>query len=159
MIVFHEAMLYSQIQLFTKYYHKSRTHLSLGKDSPTPRKVQPPEVGRVIAFAQVGGLHHLPAPPPEDRTFDGILETLRYQRSLVHGQVPTRQSRIDIVCGIQCGTEITTTTPKTPIADTATFPTTRLRHEHDISENDNPYKGLGGSRGNDQRLDGTIVRP
>jgi hypothetical protein len=30
----------------------------LEKDSPEPRKVQPPELGQVVAVPQVGGLHH-----------------------------------------------------------------------------------------------------
>ena len=39
-------------------YHQSRTHLSLGKDAPEARTVQPPEPGNIIAIPQVGGLHH-----------------------------------------------------------------------------------------------------
>jgi putative transposase len=39
-------------------YHRSRTHLSLGKDSPEPRSIQPEHMGRVVALPQVGGLHH-----------------------------------------------------------------------------------------------------
>jgi hypothetical protein len=39
------------------YYHGARTHLSLEKDSPTPRRIQAPTEGRVAAFAEVGGLH------------------------------------------------------------------------------------------------------
>jgi transposase InsO family protein len=40
------------------YYHTSRTHLSLYKDSPDPRSVEPPELGEVIELPLVGGLHH-----------------------------------------------------------------------------------------------------
>ncbi len=40
------------------YYHGSRTHLSLGKDSPVPRPVEHAKAGEVIALPQVGGLHH-----------------------------------------------------------------------------------------------------
>ena len=40
------------------YYHPTRTHLSLGKDAPTPRPVQPPEMGAVVSFPVLGGLHH-----------------------------------------------------------------------------------------------------
>jgi putative transposase len=40
------------------YYHPCRTHLSLGKDSPEPRAVEPPETGDVVEFPVVGGLHH-----------------------------------------------------------------------------------------------------
>ena len=40
------------------YYHPARTHLSLGKDAPIPRLVQPPEMGAVVSFPVLGGLHH-----------------------------------------------------------------------------------------------------
>src|SRR5882762_7351538 len=40
------------------YYHRSRTHLSLGKDAPQPRATHPPEMGSVVALPLVGGLHH-----------------------------------------------------------------------------------------------------
>jgi len=39
-------------------YPESRTHLSLGKDPPCTRAVQPPEVGAIVEIAEVGGLHH-----------------------------------------------------------------------------------------------------
>lgn len=57
-IVFSEASLYRHMKSFLDYYHESRTHLSLAKDTPEPRDVQPPERGPVIAIPQVGGLHH-----------------------------------------------------------------------------------------------------
>ena len=57
-IVFNEASLYRHITSFVAYYHESRTHLSLDKDTPEARPVQPPERGTVIAIPQVGGLHH-----------------------------------------------------------------------------------------------------
>ena len=41
------------------YYNESRTHLSLEKNSPVPRRVEPVSKGRVVATPQVGGLHHL----------------------------------------------------------------------------------------------------
>ena len=34
---------------YLDYYHRSRTHLSCGKDSPEPRGIQPPEMGSVVA--------------------------------------------------------------------------------------------------------------
>jgi len=58
LIVFNEGSLYRHVQSFVDYYHESRTHLSLEKDTPGSRPVQPPESGRVIALQQVGGLHH-----------------------------------------------------------------------------------------------------
>jgi transposase InsO family protein len=57
-IIFSETALYRQVKLFMKYYHQYRTHLSLDKDSPESREVQPPEIGRIVAIPQVGGLHH-----------------------------------------------------------------------------------------------------
>jgi transposase InsO family protein len=57
-IVFHEASLYRYVKSFVDYYHESRTHLSLEKDTPGRRPVQMPSCGRVIALPQVGGLHH-----------------------------------------------------------------------------------------------------
>ena len=58
MIVFSEESLRRILSSYFAYYHGSRTHLGLGKDTPDPRPVQRPEVGRVVAVAQVGGLHH-----------------------------------------------------------------------------------------------------
>ena len=57
-IVFNENSLRRTLNSYFDYYHRSRTHLSLGKDSPEPRAIQPPEMGSVVAVPQVGGLHH-----------------------------------------------------------------------------------------------------
>jgi len=57
-IVFNEASLRRTLSLYFAYYHRTRPHLSLAKDSPEPRLAQPPELGRVVAVPQVGGLHH-----------------------------------------------------------------------------------------------------
>ena len=57
-IVFNEASLYSHLKAFCSYYHRSRTHLSLGKDTPDRRAVQAPEAGQIISIPEVGGLHH-----------------------------------------------------------------------------------------------------
>ena len=58
LIVFNENSLCRHMTSFVAYYHRSRTHLSRGKDTPESRQVQPPEVGPVVAFQEVGGLHH-----------------------------------------------------------------------------------------------------
>jgi putative transposase len=58
MIVFNEASLYQHVKVFISYYHQTRTHLSLAKDTPETRPVQPTQLGPVIAIAEVGGLHH-----------------------------------------------------------------------------------------------------
>ena len=43
---------------YLDYYHEARTHLSLQKDAPTSRRVQPLAEGRVVSFPEVGGLHY-----------------------------------------------------------------------------------------------------
>jgi len=58
MIVFNEASLYRHVKAFVSYYHRTRTHLSLAKDTPETRAVQPSELGSVVAIAEVSGLHH-----------------------------------------------------------------------------------------------------
>ena len=57
-IVFQESSLRRILASYFEYYHRSRTHLSLAKDSPEPRAIQPAEMGRVAAVPQLGGLHH-----------------------------------------------------------------------------------------------------
>jgi transposase InsO family protein len=58
MIVIGETHLRRIVRRYVNYYHGSRTHLALKKDSPEPRSIQPPEQGRVIEIPEVGGLHH-----------------------------------------------------------------------------------------------------
>ena len=58
MIVLSENHLRRILKSYFEYYHRSRTHLSLAKDAPEPRAMQPPELGAVIEIAEVGGLHH-----------------------------------------------------------------------------------------------------
>ncbi len=57
-IVFNERHLRRILRSYLAYYHRSRTHLSLGKDAPDHRAVQTPAEGRVVEFVEVGGLHH-----------------------------------------------------------------------------------------------------
>ena len=57
-IVFNQTSLRRTLASYFDYYHRFRTHLSLDKDSPDPRPIQAPEMGRVVAVPQVGGLHH-----------------------------------------------------------------------------------------------------
>ncbi|HVI77253.1 MAG TPA: integrase core domain-containing protein, partial [Candidatus Acidoferrum sp.] len=57
-IVFNQASLSRHLRSFLDYYHGSRCHLALAKDTPEPRPVQPPDLGRIVSIPQVGGLHH-----------------------------------------------------------------------------------------------------
>jgi hypothetical protein len=55
-VVFGEAHLHQILAAYTGYYNKLRTHLSLGKDSPSHRPVQ--RLGQLAAQPILGGLHH-----------------------------------------------------------------------------------------------------
>ena len=57
-IIFNERHLRRQLKSYSSYYHEARTHLSLDKQSPVPRSIEPPERGKVVAIPHVGGLHH-----------------------------------------------------------------------------------------------------
>ncbi len=57
-ITLNAASLRRHMISYIDYYHRSRCHLSLGKDSPDSRAVQPPQMGKIIALPKVGGLHH-----------------------------------------------------------------------------------------------------
>jgi putative transposase len=57
-IVLGERHLRRIMTAYLTYYHGARTHLSLEKDAPTTRRVHTPTEGHVVAFPEVGGLHH-----------------------------------------------------------------------------------------------------
>jgi hypothetical protein len=52
-----ERHLLRVLHAYPSYYHTSRTHRSLEDDHPDPRPVEPPEIGDVVVYPQVGGLH------------------------------------------------------------------------------------------------------
>jgi putative transposase len=56
LIVFNEAGLRRILRQYVDYYHASRTHLGLAKDTPCVRPVT--TSGAVVAIPQLGGLHH-----------------------------------------------------------------------------------------------------
>ena len=57
-IILSEAGLRRMLRSYFDYYERSRTHLSLGKDAPISRPIQPEAMGRIVEIPQVGGLHH-----------------------------------------------------------------------------------------------------
>jgi len=57
-IIFNENHLHIILAEYFAYYHEARTHLSLDRNSPTPRSFHAPEKGKVVAKAYLGGLHH-----------------------------------------------------------------------------------------------------
>ena len=57
-IALNEDHLRRTLAEYFKYYHEARAHLSLERNAPISRQVQPPEKGKVVAKAYLGGLHH-----------------------------------------------------------------------------------------------------
>ena len=55
-LVFGERHLRRLLRAYADYYNRSRTHLSLDKDSPASRAIEPS--GRVFPVPILGGLHH-----------------------------------------------------------------------------------------------------
>ena len=57
-IILGERHLRTILKSYLEYYHRTRTHLALFKDTHEPRAVQPPKLGAVAEVPEVGGLHH-----------------------------------------------------------------------------------------------------
>ena len=57
-IVLGESHARRMLKEYVGYYNGSRTHLSLVKDAPEPRAIEPPSAGPIRAREVLGGLHH-----------------------------------------------------------------------------------------------------
>ena len=57
-IIFNEFGLRRILRDYFLYYAHHRTHLSLEKDAPGGRPIEPPSLGPVTEIPQVAGLHH-----------------------------------------------------------------------------------------------------
>jgi len=55
-IILNARHLKRTLSSYFRYYHQSRTHLSLDKQCPFPREAL--KVGKIVAIPQLGGLHH-----------------------------------------------------------------------------------------------------
>ena len=55
-IILNARHLKRTLSCYFRYYHYSRTHLSLGKQCPFPRQAL--SDGKILAISQLGGLHH-----------------------------------------------------------------------------------------------------
>jgi hypothetical protein len=107
-IVVNAAGLHRMLTEYIAYYMRSRTHLALGKDTPSPRPVSPLSAGRIVATPEVGGLHHRYGRPLHSCRTTSIPATARSQspvrRTLLFA-VRCADVRIPegIVCGAQRG--------------------------------------------------------
>lgn len=57
-IIINEAHLRRVLTAYVQYYHRTRTHLGLDKDTPDHRPVSRISTGPIVATPEVGGLHH-----------------------------------------------------------------------------------------------------
>jgi putative transposase len=57
-VVLNDTHLRRLLSQYLIYYHRARTHLSLDKDAPEPRRVERLEQGRIVETPMAGGLHH-----------------------------------------------------------------------------------------------------
>ena len=57
-LVLGEQHLRRILARYFSYYHRARTHLSLDKDAPNGRPIEPPAPGAIVPIPEVGGLHH-----------------------------------------------------------------------------------------------------
>ena len=57
-VVLGERHLRRVLRSYIAYYHGARCHMALDGDAPEHREPQPPAMGKVIEFPEVGGLHH-----------------------------------------------------------------------------------------------------
>ena len=57
-IVLNQAHLRRVLTIYSRYYHRSRTHLGLEKDAPDPRPISATSTRPIIVIPEVGGLHH-----------------------------------------------------------------------------------------------------
>jgi putative transposase len=55
-IILNARHLKRTLSCYFRYYHNSRTHLSLDKQCPFPREAL--DIGKIVAIPQLGGLHH-----------------------------------------------------------------------------------------------------
>jgi putative transposase len=58
MVVLGERHLQRTLTTYFTYCHRTRTHLSLDKDAPDGRPIEPPGGGTIRPIPEVGGLHH-----------------------------------------------------------------------------------------------------
>ena len=55
-LIFSARHLKRTLAAYFRYYHRSRTHLGLGKQCPIERQVM--DCGVIVEKAELGGLHH-----------------------------------------------------------------------------------------------------
>jgi hypothetical protein len=57
LVVLGERYLLRAVCEYVAYYNQDRPHMSLDRDAPISRAVEPPDCGKILALPRVGGLH------------------------------------------------------------------------------------------------------
>jgi len=59
-VVLDECHLVALVRSYIRYHHQDRTHLGLGKDTPSGRAItpKPSPLAEIVSLPRVGGLHH-----------------------------------------------------------------------------------------------------
>ena len=65
LIVFTERSLYRHLRTFVDYYHWTRVHLALEKDTPEHRPIRPPACGRILSIPVLACIIDTSGAPPE----------------------------------------------------------------------------------------------
>jgi putative transposase len=79
-VVLSERHLRHVLTGYVAYYHRTRTHLSLTKDAPAGRPVEPPELGSIVPIREVGGLHRRRWPASSIHPASGVAALARQSR-------------------------------------------------------------------------------
>ncbi len=58
LIILNERHLRRILSEFIDYYTTTRPHLSINRNSPIPREIDPPSNGKIVSTPILGGLHH-----------------------------------------------------------------------------------------------------
>ena len=58
-VILSEARLRRLLRVYRVYYNTARPHQALEQNSPRPRPVHSPALGRMVAIPQVAGFHHI----------------------------------------------------------------------------------------------------
>ncbi len=58
MLILSERHLAKVVREYAGYFNHARPHQGIGQRIPVPPKVEPPQMGKIIAFPVLGGLHH-----------------------------------------------------------------------------------------------------
>jgi len=75
-VAINEESLRATLRSYFSYYHDSRCHLGLNKDSPEPREVQSPDKGRIVEIPKAVGFIIATSDAQPDRALPVISQAI-----------------------------------------------------------------------------------